>query len=141
MMRKTLGRWSVAAVGLATVLLCAVAGPATADSGDQLSVSRDGHTWTDDIDRPLFRPDLRVVPGDDVTSSFWVRNNSDDPGILTVDIHLNDLVGDLPLDVTATGAGETWSSADGDQPSVVLDAGRTEEIAVHVHLPWSAGNR
>lgn len=77
-------RWAgvVGVLAVAVVLLPLPA--AHAASGGQLGLSIDGRTWTRNLTRPLFDPTIRWVPGDVRTASFWARNQSSDPGRLSI---------------------------------------------------------
>ena len=50
--------------------------PATAQAAERVLFSGDGMTWSPDP--PLLFPAAgRIVPGDTITDSFWVRNSSE----------------------------------------------------------------
>lgn len=70
---------------VASVLLTAT--PAVAATPDSiLSVSHDGVTFTPDSSFSLFTQIERVVPGDSMTESIWVRNDTAQSGRLRLDM-------------------------------------------------------
>lgn len=77
-------RLSLRAVVVAFACLAMLAAPARAD--DELTVSWDGEDWSSSLDRSLFDPETRWVPGDTRTTQFYVRNNASDRGDLTVTV-------------------------------------------------------
>ncbi|WP_426246449.1 hypothetical protein [Nocardioides sp. LHG3406-4] len=70
----------VTAVVGAVVLLSAA--PSYADG--EIGLSLDGQTWTAHLDRPLFPAAHRWVPGDRLTASLWVRNQTHHDAALTI---------------------------------------------------------
>lgn len=56
--------------------LVAGAGAVAAYAEDEVGVSRDGRTWSDDLGGALFDASVRWVPGDVRTSRFFVRNRA-----------------------------------------------------------------
>ncbi len=117
----------VSAVWLATGLagLALVLGTTPAVAAQQqpaLSLSRDGQRWAAWLDRPLFEPSRRWVPGDTQTATVWVRNLSSSPA-------------DLDLRVLGGGGGSAGAFRDlelsvavGGMP-VVLDSGHVSRLA------------
>ncbi|WP_104138078.1 hypothetical protein [Arthrobacter sp. ZGTC131] len=94
-------RRGAAAVGMGLVLAYSTALPAAATDG--LLFSADGQTWDGGLSQPLFgRPTL--VPGDQVSGTFWVRNGSRDRADLSVSV-----IGSDPAPVTA--GQDLWISA------------------------------
>lgn len=86
----------------AGLLLALSSAPARAQEGLQLSP--DGDRWGPTLDRPLFDPAVRWVPGDERTASFWVRNATDRPADLSLAILTEDtdeLLADDVLTVVA----------------------------------------
>lgn len=82
-------RWI--ATALAMLLWVAIASPASADdragaAHREVGLSADGTHYADALDRPLFDPQVRWVPGDERRSTFWVRNQAGSAGDLTVDL-------------------------------------------------------
>lgn len=84
---------SVAAVAVAFSVMI-TAGPAataetrspssSAPAGPEALISLDGVTFSQAPEGSLFDPDRKVVPGDVLTGTLWVRNASSDPAILTL---------------------------------------------------------
>ncbi len=69
-------------------LLCL--GPSSAHAADELGISRDGRTWSNQLERSLFDSGLRWVPGDVRTSEFYVRNQAAVLGTLTISVESRD---------------------------------------------------
>ncbi|WP_148615017.1 hypothetical protein [Nocardioides rubriscoriae] len=114
-------RAAFAAAG-AAVLLGAVSAPAHADRDDAIGLSTDGVHWAPDLVDPLFDADLRWVPGDERTATFYVRNERPDLGDLSVSV--DRVVSDT---LRATG----WlavSARAGDQPWVSITDGGSHEL-------------
>jgi len=86
---------------------------APAHAADELMLSRDGVTWTPELVDPLFDASVRWVPGDVRTESFYVRNESEQAGRLSIDIlgtPVHTLLDTGDLDIDAQGAGGAWAS-------------------------------
>lgn len=136
----------LAAACLAPVL---VAGPAHADG--ELGLSYDGRHWQDRLERPLFDPGVRWVPGDVRTARFYVRNLGSDQGTLAVEVEHAERTGPGALaasghlHVTARAGGRDWSSLRGDLAHLVDDdllaSGRTVPVEVRVSMDAAAPNR
>lgn len=93
---------------LVSAVLTAEAGAARAD---EVGLSLDGRTWTPDLDRPLFDPRMRWVPGDVEIRSFWVRNESATKASMNVGVRTSDPDALLSQDdflVDARVRGGTW---------------------------------
>lgn len=73
---------------LAAGLLLAAVAPATAS--DEIGLSRDGDQWVDTLTQPLFDEDLRWVPGDSRTVTFYVRNQADTNAQLSATVRSSD---------------------------------------------------
>jgi hypothetical protein len=98
--------WQVAAL---TVLVLSAASPAAADT--EIGLSVDGATWAPSLTAPLFDPNLRWVPGDTRSATFYVRNQSDDSATLSVDVlgtALHSLLDTGDLTVSARGDEIDW---------------------------------
>jgi hypothetical protein len=67
---------------LCPVLVAAV--PSAAVAADEIGLSKDGSSWSTTLSQPLFDPNFRWVPGDDETSSFFVRNQGPSGAALTI---------------------------------------------------------
>lgn len=69
---------------LIILALVATSTPAVAATG-VLAFSRDGSTWVDSLDSPLFDPAFLWVPGDTESETFLVKNQSDDNAMLSIE--------------------------------------------------------
>jgi hypothetical protein len=75
------------AVTLTSGTLLVVPAPTSAsDTWSPVAVSRDGHTWTRSLVGPLFPRHVALVPGDAMTRTFLVRNQSGGPAEVAVRI-------------------------------------------------------
>lgn len=140
-----------AAVAVAACLVpVLVAGPAHADG--ELGLSYDGRHWQDRLERPLFDPGLRWVPGDVRTARFYVRNLGSDRGSLTVEVEDTNRAGSGTLSasghlrVVARAGRTAWTSMRGGDLAHLVDddllaSGRTVPVEVRVSMDASAPNR
>ncbi len=85
-----------ASAALATLGVVGAAAPASAD--DEIGLSRDGVSWTRQLDAPLFDDAFLWVPGDVEEESFLVRNDGPSDGELVVDVVAEDPDGLLASD-------------------------------------------
>jgi hypothetical protein len=67
-------------------LLLVPSSTSAADTWSPVVVSRDGHTWTRSLVGPLFPRQVALVPGDAMTRTFMVRNQSGVPAVVDVRI-------------------------------------------------------
>lgn len=83
-------RWQrtmMVAVTLTSGTLLMVPTPTSAsDTWSPVAVSRDGQTWTRSLVGPLFPRHVALVPGDVMTRTFLVRNQSGGPAEVAVRI-------------------------------------------------------
>ncbi len=95
---------------LALLLLLA---PTAASAQDaRIGLSSDGVTWVGSLDAPLFDPGFTWVPGDEQVRSFYVRNQSVDPAVLSVEIlgrSSDSLIETGDLAVSARGGDGPWT--------------------------------
>lgn len=134
-----------AALALAVAAPLVVASPAAA-AEQQLLVSSDGIHFTPGLDGGLFDDTEKLVPGQAITASLWLRNATEVPAELRVSV--NDMAMSSPqlassLNITAvdTGRGTTVSS-DVDElrqcdiivPSRRVGAGRTVRIELTLRM-------
>ncbi|KQO38261.1 LPXTG cell wall anchor domain-containing protein [Aeromicrobium sp. Leaf245] len=94
--------------GLATTTLL---GASVAYAADEIGLSDDGVTWSSGLDAPLFDPDVRWVPGDSRTESFYVRNEGPSGASLTIEARSadeDDLLADDDIDLRARADGGAW---------------------------------
>jgi hypothetical protein len=80
--RRTFGGVAAALAALA-IVIGGGAAPASAAAGDIL-VSADGVTYTQNLASPLFSGIGLIVPGDTVTASVWIKNNTSTTNLLRV---------------------------------------------------------
>ena len=112
----------------------------------QLVMSRNGHQWSDDLNRPLFDGADTLIPGVERTSSFYVRNQSSDRGVLEVSVRIPGQAGLAGRDafrLALRGAGG-WQRADLDSgaPDLRLELakGAVQKIYVRIRLLPTARN-
>lgn len=140
----TLRRPAVLVVAL-VLFICTTA---TARAEGQLELSSDGVTWQQDHSAALFDEAVQWVPGDERTESFWVRNATDEPADLRVevrDLRGRELLrsGALELEFALDGrplaqepitqSGATFGVAD-------TAAGQPVQVTATVRFTTSAGN-
>ncbi|SEE63326.1 hypothetical protein SAMN04489740_1983 [Arthrobacter alpinus] len=132
--RRTVLATAVAlAAGIGTTASPAFAlGPRAAVVRDReqtnLAYSADGVEYSA-IFPVLFTAATRLVPGEGVAESLWIRND-------------NAMAVNVSLAVPASGGIEQGDLRAGllPQPVVTLEAGASSELQAHVWLPESAGN-
>lgn len=134
----------LAAVGATAVAVVAL-GVAPAHADDEIGLSRDGVTWSEQLAAPLFAPDFRFVPGDVEQRTFQVRNDGPSDGVLTVDVVAEDpdalLAADDFVIEARVGAGpwvpvETGTTRAATELKVAEDARTT--VAVRAAYAWEA---
>lgn len=116
-MSTTRGRHRTLACSMlvTSVLLASPAQVSAADAGAELSLSRDGRTWTSSLAEPLFDESTRWVPGHSESARFYVRGNGGTPGDLLVDVissAADPLLASGDLRITARGGGGDWRPVD-----------------------------
>ncbi|WP_458116770.1 LPXTG cell wall anchor domain-containing protein [Arthrobacter sp. D2-10] len=140
-MRNRLWAAAVISAGLVGV------GAMPAVAADPLLFSLDGEEWATELTDPIFDETPVLVPGDEASGSFWVRNASADPADLKVA-----LVTDWPTD-GAEPQGLWVSAVMDDAPAVSgggtdrvllvldsMDALDSRKVTVTVGLHAAAGN-
>lgn len=140
---------AAAAAAVFVVGTCIVGSAPAAYADDRIGLSLDRVSWTDDITTGLFDPELRWVPGDRRTETFYVRNQSGETADLTVLIQgtsSDDLMqtGDLSVTARAAGGRTTPVDSPGTRPLLhvpALRAGQVESVDVTVALRRGATNR
>ncbi len=88
-----------------------VLGPSLAHAADEIGLSADGSSWSAGLDDPLFDPDVRWVPGDSRTASFFVRNQGPSGAAMTIEARSADrdqLIADDDIDLRARADGGEW---------------------------------
>ena len=98
----------LAALLLVALMVLSVAGPSQATSTarrwEPLGLSRAGHHWKPALQKPLFGPRLRLVPGRTVQRSFYVRNQSGERARLRIRLRVTDAHGSLRPDILNVAA-------------------------------------
>jgi LPXTG-motif cell wall-anchored protein len=137
---------------LVVALLTLVVGAApTADAADatdggprqEVGVSVDGTTYQQSLGLPLFDPSLSWVPGDVRSSRFWVRNQADGPGDLTIDLVPRDRTGlfrSSHLAVAARAGTGPWMAVRAGEPLRLLaeqDVPTLAEVPVMIRVALS----
>lgn len=106
-----------------TSVMLLTAAPASA--ANEIAVSLDGSSWGSSLSQPLFDPNFLWVPGDDETSSFYVRNDGPSGARMRVDVQStdpNNLVADDDILVWARVDGGAWTRlADGVAPTALTE--------------------
>lgn len=135
-------------IGLAvvTILLPVCAATVPAQASNELRVSRDGTHWRHSLNRPLFDPHRRWVPGDRDQATFWVRNATESAADLTLTVSLRGdqaLRSDDVLTVTARVGESRWHPLPrhgaGHRRRITLPAGTTR-IRVRATFAAAAPN-
>src|SRR5262249_13829577 len=128
---------AVVLFGLTATVTAALARSRPADATPvRIALSSDGLHWADRLPRPLFEPDIRWIPGDSRSRSFFVRNETAGPAVLTVVATTGANGTPLPkedgiLTVVRLGSlGGHVGRAGGDVTRLTLAARDVEEIDV-----------
>lgn len=126
-----------------------VAAPTTAAAGDEIGLSKDGSNWSPTLPAPLFDPGFRWVPGDDETSSFFVRNQGPSGATLTISVRSADtdqLLSNSDIELFARGDGGSWITlANGVATSALTERsitrGGTARVDVRAHFNPASVNQ
>lgn len=125
--------------GALGVLVVAVPGAAVADDpAPGFSVSSDGVTWSTDVAVPLFDAAVRWVPGDERTSTFYVRDDSPYDAsvrILAQDASTRRLTATGAVVLSARASGGAWQrltvgAESGPINAVKVGSGQTSRIDI-----------
>lgn len=108
---------------IAVPMAVALAGPAAAaDDAGPVAVSGDAVHWSDGLTEPLFDPDVRWVPGDLRTASFYVRNGGTTAATIQLRVRAVDdallRTGDIRFAARADGG--TWAALGQDDAASLL---------------------
>lgn len=134
-----------AALTAAAIVLVLVP-PASADdtvvkgTRQDVGVSLDGTRYQASLDAPLFDPQVRWVPGDVRTTGFWVRNQADEAGDLTIDLvprARKSLFATGDLSVSARAATGPWLTVREGEPLRLLarkDVPSQAEVPVSIRV-------
>lgn len=144
-------RWirppAAAVVGL--LVLMTFAGPLPpARAGDGIGLSTDGEHWAPSIEVPLFARDIRWVPGDRRTRSFYVRNDGPGPASLSIGVRAADvdrLLTDNQVALSARADVGPWVRLAHGQPrfrlsEATLADGDVVRVEVRVRFRWYSTN-
>ena len=143
---------SVVAVAISIATAPAAASSSVVDEST-IELSVDGLTWSTTPPDSLFPVDLRIVPGDDLSSKLYVRSSRDAPSALTIVVSNvvvdNSYYGDDLLlsgrDNRAMGlSGQRLSSIDSCVevvPSRVVARGEVVPVTLSVQLPIGSENQ
>ncbi|GAA4824839.1 hypothetical protein ACFQ0K_17920 [Nocardioides caeni] len=120
-----------------TAVAVVVVGAAPAHAADEIGLSTDGLTWSNELTSPLFDPDFRVVPGDVEERSFLVRNDGPSAGVLTVDVVAEDpdlLLADSDIVLEAKVGNRPWVPVDEGETRAVTELKVPEDAITRVRL-------
>ena len=117
--------------GIAPLLFLAVAqtpvqAAAASLGGNQLSYSTDGENYSHSPS-PVFTNVEKLIPGEDISRSLWVRNDRSTP--IEITVHTDTLEGANGVRAEASPEG-----------GISLSAGETTAVVIRAWLPEAAGN-
>lgn len=135
----------------AAVLVAVLVAPARVAATGELQLSRDGLSWADRLDEPLFDDSVSLVPGGTATAVFHVRNASDGGAELRLAATAVDAAGfdaaqlriELAVSPSAAAASRTFAAARSTPDFGIAEpmaAGTSRLVTVTVHLDATAGN-
>jgi hypothetical protein len=135
--------WRLFVAGMVMMLTAA-----PAQAANELGLSRDGITWAPELADPLFDSSVIWVPGDVRSESFFVRNQTQLDGRLSIDIlgtSIHTLLDTGDLDIDAQGAGGAWVSVSTPGTHRLLSegsvpAGSARKVVVTVHFDPASTN-
>lgn len=134
-------------MALTTALLCLA--PAAAHAADELDVSWDGQSWSEQLTEPMFDPAVRSVPGDIAIKEFYVRNNAEGGANLTIAaIAVDDdyLLRNEDIRLSARVAPDEWVSLERTENNFrlndnALPAGEVRKVEVRAYFDSESPNR
>jgi hypothetical protein len=124
--RLLVGCTTIVAAALAAALLST---SPSAAAPQRLLVSNDGSTWSQNLTTPLFGELGPFVPQDDVTDSFYVKNNSNQPARATFRVYKDADLNDFERNLTFT---YTVGTTGTEEPVVI---GRQNKCKAYVTGP------
>jgi len=135
-------------VGLVVLVVMMLASACPAAADDRIDLSRDGVTWSESLDAPLFDSGTRWVPGDVRSARFYVRNEADQDADLSIDVlgtTVDSLLRTGDLTVSARGGGGPWRdvTTPGRHRLVSttdIESGETSEVDVTVAFAPASAN-
>lgn len=133
--------WAAAALAAALSSF----GEMPAVAADHLLFSADGQAWATELAGPIFVNAPVLVPGNQVSASFWVQNASTDPADLLVALASDEVSQDgdgfwLRATTDIAGAVPTDDAAAGMLSLATMPAQEAQKITVTVGLHETAGN-
>ncbi|MCW1249268.1 signal peptidase I [Acaricomes phytoseiuli] len=115
---------------------------AQAAPAERLELSNDGAVWGPALTEAVLPEGQRLIPGEQLTRDFWVRNASAAPADLTAVLSAQtwrSRIASGDLVVTATARGASHRLDDSGQVLFPVAAGAVERIVLTVHLKEEAG--
>lgn len=140
-------RTVVAALLVLLTLSSAGASSAAAQRWSPIMLSRNGHTWSRQLDAPLFLRDHQWAPGMSLVRTFYVRNQGHSRATLSVLVRVQDRTRALSLPAfrlaVRPGPEHRWHRVQAPERrrTVVLGRGEVVPVAIRVRLMRRAGNR
>jgi LPXTG-motif cell wall-anchored protein len=112
----------IAVLGVPALALLIGPTSVASDRAGVVAVSADAVHWSSSLTTPLFDPEVRWVPGDRRTASFFVRNGGPTPASLRLDVRstAGDLVHTGDVTFSARTGGGAWVPLARDRDSAVL---------------------
>jgi hypothetical protein len=135
------------AVGALLVAALFAGAPATASADRGIWLSVDGATWSHELDRPIFDPSTRWVPGETRASAFLVRNDGVTGASLVVRPAVAAASSPLAdhVSLSARLAGGAWVSVPSDRTTELAGSlptdGSTTRVELRAALDPLAPNR
>jgi len=132
---------------LFAVLIALFSSAAPAAAAGELGISSDGVTFTPTFHGPLFDSDVRWVPGDTRSATFYVRNEGGTPARMSVDVlgdHVGDLLDSGDVTITASASSSSGSTTSGVERRLValpqVAANEIVPVTVRVDFDFSSPN-
>jgi hypothetical protein len=111
-----------------------LAGTSPASAASNLGLSWDGHTWSGSLTGRLFIGPKLLVPGDNASGRFFVRNMTGDAAMLRVQYRLprSPLIGPHNVQVTARVGSGSWTPLVADDSWLPVTTTRLDQRAMRV---------
>lgn len=134
-------------IGAVAALLVVVATAAPA-AADEVRLSLDGQTWSDQLRTPLYDAGARWVPGETRVSSFWVRDAGPTDSVLRIGVDTHDedgLLADGQVVIAVRLAGGAWQGIPDGADAMPVVQGElarrgSAKVDVRVGFGWQAPN-
>jgi LPXTG-motif cell wall-anchored protein len=132
-------------IGVVVALLLVVASAAPA-AADEVRLSLDGQTWSDELRSPLYDAGARWVPGETRVRSFWVRDAGPSDSVLRIGVDTHDedgLLADGQVVLAVRLAGGAWQGVPDGADAMPLVEGElvrrgSAKVDVRVGFGWQA---